>query len=148
MQTDVLLVTYTVLLPTNPCCSITELLRHPASRAFLSLVRFWCIPKRNGVRSLWSMPSIFLGYSFEPKRSSHSLTTVGSVMTIGLSINRSMLAPEKTSLMRENKIDYSPEVCTAATSKALHNSGTAFFSPPYSSRQLEAVRAGCDVGVF
>ena len=94
MQTDVLLVTYTVLLPTNPCCSITELLRHPASRAFLSLVRFWCIPKRNGVRSLWSMPSIFLGYSFEPKRSSHSLTTVGSVMTIGLSINR-CLHPKK-----------------------------------------------------
>lgn len=88
MQTDALLVTYTVLLPTKLCCSITELRRHSASRAFLLLVQFWCIPKRNGVRSLLSMPSIFLGYSFEPKLSSHALATVGLVMTTGLSMSR------------------------------------------------------------
>ena len=35
----------TVLLPTNLCCSITELHRHPASRAFLSLAQFWRIQK-------------------------------------------------------------------------------------------------------
>ena len=36
MQTDILLVTYTVLLPTNPCCSITELLRHPSCQQSFS----------------------------------------------------------------------------------------------------------------
>ena len=55
-------------------------------------------------RSLFSMHSMLLGYSFRPN--SHMLATAGSVMTIDLSIADARTR-KKTSLMRENKIDWS-----------------------------------------
>ena len=96
MQTDVSLVTYTVLLPTNPCCSITE------SRAFLSLASFWWIQKgltMNQVRSLLSMPSMLL---LNPNLVAMRLLQWAQLWL--LVINKQMLVPEKKSLMRENKI--------------------------------------------
>ena len=55
-------------------------------------------------RSLFSMHSMLLGYSFKPRPNSHMLATAGSVMTIGLSIADARTR-KQTSLIRENKID-------------------------------------------
>ena len=65
----------------------------PGSRVFLSLDQFWCTWERlcmNRVRSLLSMRSMLLGYSFEPRPNSRALATGGSVMLIGLSTNGSL----------------------------------------------------------
>ena len=65
----------------------------PGSRVFVSLAQFWCTWERlcmNRVRSLLSMRSMLLGYSFEPRPNSRALATGGSVMIIGLSTNGSL----------------------------------------------------------
>ena len=65
----------------------------PGSRVFLSLAQFWCTWERlcmNRVRSLLSMRSMLLGYSFEPRPNSRALATGGWVMIIGLSRNGSL----------------------------------------------------------
>lgn len=64
--------------------------KHPTSRTFLLLSRFWRTREKNCMnrtRTLLSMRCIFLGYSFEPRPNIRSLGTTGSVMNIGLSIN-------------------------------------------------------------
>ena len=56
------------------------------------------------------MHSMSLGYSFEPRLNSHALATAVLVVTIGFSINSNKImdaALKKTSLKRENKIDWS-----------------------------------------
>ena len=63
---------------------------HSASRAFHSILEY---PKKtawieNRERSLLSMRFMLLGYIFESRPNSRALGTVGSVTTIGLSINR------------------------------------------------------------
>ena len=63
---------------------------------------FWLTRERlcvNRIRCLWSMHCVLLGTSF-----SRALGTVGSVITIGLSINR--CSHSKTSLTRENKTQF------------------------------------------
>ena len=66
---------------------------HPAS----GLLHFDVLKKKkkklgmNRLRSLLSMRSVSLEYSFEPRPKSRALCTAGSVMTLGLT--------------RENKID-------------------------------------------
>ena len=77
---------------------------HPASRAFLSLARFWRSRERlcmNRVRSLWNMRCMLPGYSLEPKLNMPDLAailvfhgTAGSIITIGFVAKRT-LALEK-----------------------------------------------------
>ena len=52
----------------------------------------------NRVRSMLSTRGMLLGYSFEPRSNNRVPATAGSI------INKRMLALEKTSLTRENKI--------------------------------------------
>ena len=62
---------------------------HSASRTFLSFAWFLRTLKSlcvNRLRSLLRMRCILLGYRFEPRPNSHTLGSVGSVMTICLSI--------------------------------------------------------------
>ena len=62
---------------------------HSVSRTFLSFAWFLRTLKSlcvNRLRSLLRMRCILLGYRFEPRPNSHTLGSVGSVMTICLSI--------------------------------------------------------------
>ena len=70
---------------------------HPAMRAFLSLSPFWCTRKieKNREKSLLSMCCMLLGYSFEPRP-----------WYSGLCYDH-RFCEEKTSLTREDKIDWS-----------------------------------------
>ena len=70
---------------------------------------FWSTQDRlcmNWVRSLLSMCSILLGYSFKPRPNSLALATGSLVMTIGLWIN-GYSQWKKNSLTKKKKIDWS-----------------------------------------
>ena len=90
----------------------------------------------NRVRSLLSIRSMLLGYSFEPRSNRRALATVGSVMTIGLSKNG--CSHSKKPVWREKTTLTSPDVWAAATSKVWHK---ASFSPTHPRRQQEALLA-------
>ena len=78
--------------------------RHPASRAFLLLARFWHSRERlcmNRVRSLLNMRCMLPGYSLEPKPNMPDLAaillfhgTAVSIITIGF-VTKRTLALEK-----------------------------------------------------
>ena len=80
-----------------------NLTRHPASRAFLLLARFWRSRERlcmNRVRSLLNMRCMLPGYSLEPKSNMPDLAailvfhgTAGSIITIGF-VTKGTLALE------------------------------------------------------
>lgn len=59
---------------------------------------------------------MLLGYSFKPRRNSRALGTAGPVMPISLTINGRLHLKKTINLVRENKIDLSPEVWAAVTS--------------------------------
>ena len=146
---------FAVFFPLSSCCIKYTISRmwlyfyhyhsplYPASRAFLSLTWFWCTHERlyiSWVRTLLGMQCMLLGYSFKPRPNSHVLGTAGSVMH--QFNNKWMLTCEKNRLVKENKIDSSPEAWAAVTSTGWHNSGRASLSP-HSRRQKEAWLAGC-----
>ena len=80
----------------------------------------------NRVRSLLSMRGMLLEYSSEPMPNSCVLATAGLVMTISLSINRSLHSNKP--VWRERTRLTSSEVWAPATSKVWRDSGRASFS--------------------
>ena len=86
---------------------------HPVSSVFLSLAGFWRTWERlcsNRVRSLLNIRRRVLGYGFEPRP---VLATVGSAMSIGLSING--CSHSKITVWRERTRLTSPKVWAAVT---------------------------------
>ena len=86
---------------------------HPVSSVFLSLAGFWRTWERlcsNRVRSLLNIRRRVLGYGFEPRP---VLATVGSPMSIGLSING--CSHSKITVWRERTRLTSPKVWAAVT---------------------------------
>ena len=83
------------------------------AESFLCLLDFGAL---NRVRFLLSMRCTLLGYSFEPRPSSLALGSMGSVITIGLSINGCLHL--KKAVWRERTRWSSPEVQAVTTSKA------------------------------
>ena len=86
-----------------------------ASICFFCLFDF--VVLENRVRSLLSMRGMLLEYSSEPMPNSCVLATAGLVMTIGLSINRSLHSNKP--VWRERTRLTSSKVWAAATSKVL-----------------------------
>ena len=82
----------------------------------------------------WACAGLSYGYSFEPRPNSRGLA--GSVMTIGLLINR--CSHSKKPVWREKTRLTGPEVRAAATSKAWCDSHKASFSPLRSRRRQKA----------
>ena len=86
---------------------------HSARSVFLSLARFWRTRERlcsSRVRYLLNIRGRLLGYGFEPRP---VLATVGSAMSIGLSING--CSHSKKTVWRERTRLTSPKVWAAVT---------------------------------
>ena len=112
----------------------TQFWKSQNSRVFFTRpwasVFFFClfdfIVLKNRVRSLLSMRGMLLEYSSEPMPNSCVLATAGLVMTIGLSINRSLHSNKP--VWREKTRLTSSEVWASAISKVWRDSGRASFS--------------------
>ena len=89
----------------------------------------------------WRKIFVF-GYSFEPSPFSLALGTVGSVTTVGLSINRCSHS-ELTSLTRENKIDQSRSSGFGDCKGSMRfRQSLLFFSPPHQGDKRRLLSQG------
>ena len=117
----------------------------PVSRAFLSPARVWRIQER----SLHKSSTIFVEHAlhvarinFEPKANSRALSTVGSVMSIGLSVNR--CSHTKKPVWREKTRLTSPEVQAAGDLKDLTRfRKSLLFSSSLKKTKGDSSPAGC-----
>ena len=118
----------------NAEMAYSQFASHPSSRTFLSFARFGRTRERlciKWVRSLLSMRDMLLGYSFPPRSNNRT----------GLSMNGSSRSEKKKTVWRGKTRLTSPDFRAATSSKAWRDANRAWFFPPHSRRQNEALSA-------